>query len=983
LNDALDRLRTRFGLFLVPLLWGHVLLQAAVAQAMTVSGGQVGNGLALRAALAAALVAAAYHVTWRRYGTAPATRYLSVVALMAEPAMLLFLLRGHPWQMDMHMYFFAMLALTIAWLDRRAILVAAVAIAAHHALLLYLLPYAVFPEAGNFERVLLHAAIVAFQTGVLIWLNNMLLASFAQSARMSEEIGAKNIALEERTREAEEATRAKSMFLANMSHEIRTPMNAILGFCHLVSRTDLDKRQRGYVERISGAGASLLRLINDILDYSKNEAGKLTLEARPFDLRAAVAGQIQLLTVEAAAKGVRIVARTDHRLPVSVVGDELRFSQVVLNLLSNAVKFSDRGEVTVAVDLLSSQAGGLEVALVVRDHGIGMDGEQQASLFRSFSQGDSSTTRRFGGTGLGLAICRQIVEQMGGDLGVESAQGQGSTFTCRMRFAAGRAAGSEKPAAHIRALRVLAADDNAAARQLVEEIFEGWDMGVDLVASGDEAVAAFGSAAVDQKPYDLVLLDWKMPGMDGMEAVRELRRMQHGAPSPVTLIVTAYSVDEMAAEAGEAGVSAFLTKPIDSHALLETISSLFAEGSPQVTVPSSAPTREARAPVADGQVVDGQVAGPLRGLRVLLVEDNEINREIATELLTHAGLVVDCAENGRVACDKVAQNGRAYAGVLMDVQMPEMDGIEATTIIRRTWPMAELPIIAITAHAFEAERQRCLDAGMNDHVAKPVDPRQLIVTLDRWLKPAREGSAVTRSGAPSTSTQVATVAELPDRLGPFDIAEALKRVNGKAGLLRKLIVSFAATYGHAGQDIRDRIAAGQIADARRLAHSLKGVAGSLELRELQACASDVEQRLAHEDLIPALAAIQALEPELDRAVAAAGKLAEAALPKGEAVAPHARPAPSDDGRDLSAACDELRALLRRRSLGARSAFERLAQDMGLDDAERAAHPLHHALQRLDYVAALALLEGLAGGAERLPITESTAPQAAFSQGIPS
>jgi HPt (histidine-containing phosphotransfer) domain-containing protein len=227
------------------------------------------------------------------------------------------------------------------------------------------------------------------------------------------------------------------------------------------------------------------------------------------------------------------------------------------------------------------------------------------------------------------------------------------------------------------------------------------------------------------------------------------------------------------------------------------------------------------------------------------------------------------------------------------------------------------------------------------------------------------------------------VAELPDRLGPFDIAEALKRVNGKAGLLRKLIVSFAATYGHAGQDIRDRIAAGQIADARRLAHSLKGVAGSLELRELQACASDVEQRLAHEDLIPALAAIQALEPELDRAVAAAGKLAEAALPKGEAVAPHARPAPSDDGRDLSAACDELRALLRRRSLGARSAFERLAQDMGLDDAERAAHPLHHALQRLDYVAALALLEGLAGGAERLPITESTAPQAAFSQGIPS
>ncbi|MDF2639531.1 MAG: hybrid sensor histidine kinase/response regulator [Novosphingobium lindaniclasticum] len=952
MNAAVDRLRNQFGHILVPLLWGHVPIQAAVAQAMNMAGGTA----ALRAGIAAAVIAAAYHLTWRRCGTAPATRYLCAVALMAEPAMLLFLLRGHPWQMDMHMYFFAMLALTIAWLDRAAILVAAGAIAAHHLLLLYMLPYAVFPGAGNLERVLLHATIVAFQTGVLIWLSNMLLASFDRSERMSEEIVAKNIALEARTREAEEATRAKSMFLANMSHEIRTPMNAILGFCHLASRTELDERQRGYVERINSAGASLLRLINDILDYSKNEAGKLTLETRPFDMRAAIAGQVQLVSVEAAAKGVQIVPHIDHRVPLRIAGDELRFSQVVLNLLSNAVKFSDRGTVSVAVDLLPSPGDGVEVALSVRDHGIGMSAEQQAALFRSFSQGDNSTTRRFGGTGLGLAICRQIVEQMGGDIRVDSAPGLGSTFTCRMQFAAAKAPGaSDVPEPHIRALRVLAADDNAAARQLVEEIFEGWDMGVDLVASGEEAVAAFGGAAGRGEAYDLVLLDWKMPGMDGMEAVRELRRMQHGAPSPVTLIVTAYAVDEMAAEAGAAGVSAFLTKPIEPHVLLETITSLFADAQHPPAPPQIKATDAA---------LEGKVDPRLQGLRVLLVEDNEINREIATELLTHAGLLVDCAENGRVACEKVARSGRTYAGILMDVQMPEMDGIEATRAIRRTWPAEELPIVAITAHAFEAERQRCLDAGMNDHVAKPVDPRQLIRTLDRWLKPAREGGSF-GGGVASGAAAPVNSGALPDRLGPFHIAEALKRVNGKAALLRKLIVSFADTYGDAADQIRQRIAQGRIADARRMAHSLKGVAGSLELRELQACAADVEQGLAHQDLALAEAAIAALESELVKAVIAARSLV--AIPPAADSADR-QPAPNPPAGAAEERAN-LRALLQRRSLGARAAFDRLAAAMDLTEAERDAHPLHRALQRLDYVSARSLLDELPGEPQGKPVSE--------------
>ncbi|MBH1992450.1 MAG: sensor histidine kinase, partial [Sphingomonadaceae bacterium] len=345
----LDKLRFQFGRFLVALFWAHVPLLAAVA--LLTGRSPVG------AVVAGSMLAGSYHLIWWRRGIAPATRYLSAVALMGEPAILLLLLRGHAWQMDMHMYFFAMLALTIAWCDRRAILVAAMATALHHLLLQYLLPSAVFPGQGNLERVLLHALIVAFQTAVLVWLSDKLVESFARNQRMAEEILAKNEALEERTREAEDANRAKSLFLANMSHEIRTPMNAILGFCHLVARTDLDPKQQDYVSKINGAGVSLLRLINDILDFSKNEAGKLTLEARAFTLRSAIENQILMVAADAEAKRVRVISRFDAIVPERVVGDEIRFNQVVLNLLSNAVKFSEGGTVTISVGISSERNG--------------------------------------------------------------------------------------------------------------------------------------------------------------------------------------------------------------------------------------------------------------------------------------------------------------------------------------------------------------------------------------------------------------------------------------------------------------------------------------------------------------------------------------------------------------------------------------------------------------------------------------------------
>ncbi|QDK35457.1 response regulator [Sphingomonas sp. IC081] len=709
----LDTLRHRVGRFLLFLVWAHVPLLAGVA-VMT-------RNSAWRAALAGVALAGCYHLMWHRRGISRATRYVSAVVLIGEPAVLLVLLRGHPWQMDMHMYFFAMFAVTIAWCDRLAILVAAVATILHHLVLLYLLPLVVFPGGGSVERVVLHAVIVLFQTAVLVWLSDRLVESFTRQKALADEILAKHEALEARTREAEEANRAKSLFLANMSHEIRTPMNAILGFCHLIGRSRLDARQKDYVAKINQAGNSLLRVINDILDFSKNEAGKLSLEAHPFDVRAAVEAQRQLIAHDAEFAGVMVVTEIAADVPRRLCGDEIRFGQILLNLLNNAVKFSPGGMVRVGLAAERDEEDRVVLTLCVADTGIGMTAQQQAGLFTSFTQADSTTTRRFGGTGLGLAICRQILEQMGGGIAVASAPGEGSTFTCRIPML--RAADGPRDVSvpdWVKGLRVLAADDNSASRQIMREVLAGWGMSLDLVASGSEALSALRAAEEIARPYDLVLLDWKMPGLDGLETAQAIRTVLRGLLLPKTILVTAYGTEEAVLGTGADVIDGFLPKPLVPETLLETIVAVFSG-----------------AGFMEGSALAGPIApvvSPrLRGLRVLLVEDNEINREIGTELLRDAGLEVDCAADGLAACARVEARQGAYAAILMDVQMPEMDGLEATRVIRRRWPVEQLPIIAMTAHAYEEERQRCLAAGMNDHVAKPVDPAVLMRTLERWL----------------------------------------------------------------------------------------------------------------------------------------------------------------------------------------------------------------------------------------------------------
>lgn len=925
----LDDIRRRFARFLVVLFWLHVPLFAAIAYG---AGASVTGG-----ALAGTFLAASYNLMWWRADIAPATRFLSAVALVAEPAILLYLLRGHIWQMDMHMYFFAMLALTIGWCDRRATIIAAVAIALHHLTLDYLLPSLVFPTGSDVRRVMIHAVIVALEAAVLVWFSDMLVSCVNSISNMRDEILAKNSAIEMHSAQVQQAYKAKGMFLANMSHEIRTPLNAILGFCHLMLRTDMTERQRDYLSKINSASGSLLRLINDILDFSKNDAGKLTLENRPFELRALFDRKLQITSTDARAKNVTVNLHIDQGVPERLVGDEMRLGQVLLNLMSNAIKFSENGSVMLRVSGKPSEDGNYRLQIAVADTGIGMTADQQSKLFSSFSQADSSTTRRFGGTGLGLVISKQIAEQMGGDITVSSTPGKGSVFTVTATLGNVDRTHSiiEKPQLHIQKLRILVADDNPASREILQSIFADWSMQVDLVASGTEVIGALETAFQRGNPYDVVLLDWKMPGMDGMETVSTLYANTKLTKLPEIVLITAYGSDEFKAQASRAGIAAYLPKPIESQQILQTLNMLF-----PLSIDSSNQARDSEL-----------IAEPLRGAHVLLVEDNTINREIAYQLLSDAGLDVDIAENGRIACEKVARSGSLYSAILMDVQMPEMDGLEATTHIRRNWSAEALPIIALTAHAYEEERRRCAEAGMNDHVAKPIDPNILIGTLERWMKP-RELKTAPQASQDKKSEQLQT--DLPERLPPFDLTRALVRVNGKQALLRRLIISFHDDFVDVIQTLMDQIAKGDLTSARRLAHTLKGVAASLELPEISRIAAEVELAIANEQLVGLEPTLSALNSALKPALKAAENLKE------RSNAPILQRAEAIQKTDLAAEVATLRDHLTRRSMRARTSFEALMQTLEATADSRAKGAAlgdaKTALDKLDYESALRSLD---------------------------
>jgi two-component system, sensor histidine kinase and response regulator len=609
---------------------------------------------------------------------------------------------------------------------------------------------------------------------------------------------------------AEEANQAKSDFLANMSHEIRTPMNAIIGLSHLALKSVLDARQRDYLEKINSSAVSLLGIINDILDYSKVEAGKMTIETVDFDVEEVFQAVSTTTGMRAMENGVEFVFDITPDVPRRLRGDPLRIGQVLQNLCGNAVKFTREGEIVLSVAVVQRSDDLVRMRFSVRDTGIGLSSDQKSRLFSAFTQADSSITRRYGGTGLGLVICKRLVELMGGEIGCESTLGQGALFWFELPLYLSQAdlPTHVEDKAFFRHLRVLVVDDNTLSRTLICRHLEPFGMKVVEASSGEESLDLADRAVEAGTPFDLVLMDWLMPGMGGVEAARHIKARAVDAP-PKIILISAYDYPD-----DEPGlISARLIKPVSPSTLMDTVVRVF--------------SRLPAPPVQASAAADGPDQA-LAGRRLLVVEDNEINQLVAREVLEDAGCVVVMANNGLEALERLRQ--QSFNAVLMDVQMPVMDGYTATRAIRANPQWADLPVIAMTANALESDRSDALAAGMNDHVSKPLDIDNLFVVLRTWLGPRTDQGRDDPNAAPGPMV--------------FRMDKALRQLVGNMTLYRRLLERFRQDEADFPSRLRHVLDDQDPVTALRMTHTLKSVSGTLGAEILWQTAKALERALA-------------------------------------------------------------------------------------------------------------------------------------------